>query len=94
MSILWKCDSVVHEAQQIVLMAHKWHRRFGDQFLKEKQEIQNFIGVVVDNLPNFSAARFFIIDRSAIFSMLYTIITFLIVMIQFKENQVPKKWIF
>ncbi|CAH1380245.1 unnamed protein product [Tenebrio molitor] len=51
----------------------------------EKKEIQVFIDVVTYNRPKFKAARFFSVDRSTLFSVLNSLTTFLLVMIQFKE---------
>jgi hypothetical protein len=40
--------------------------------------------MIVKNHPEFNAARFFSIDKSTLFSILYVLIIFVTVMIQFK----------
>jgi hypothetical protein len=49
------------------------------------KEIQVFIDVLLHNRPEFRAASFFSIDRSTLFSVLNSLTTFLLVLIQFKE---------
>jgi gustatory receptor len=51
----------------------------------EIEEIQVLVDVVLHNRPEFKAARFFSIDRSTLFSVLNSLTTFLLVLIQFKE---------
>jgi gustatory receptor len=53
---------------------------------KEKEELMQFSDVIQQNFPRFSAARFFNIDRSTILSILSTVVTFLIIMIQFETT--------
>jgi gustatory receptor len=57
----------------------------GELTSDENKEIQVFIDVVQHNRPEFRAARFFSINRSTLFSVLNSLTTFLLVMIQFKE---------
>jgi gustatory receptor len=57
----------------------------GELTSDENEEIQVFIDVVQHNRPEFRAARFFSINRSTLFSVLNSLTTFLLVMIQFKE---------
>ncbi|CAH1380251.1 unnamed protein product [Tenebrio molitor] len=70
------CDQILDQTYTLeaVLTSH------------ENEEIQVFIDAVLHNRPEFKAARFFSIDRSTLFSVLNSLTTFLLVMIQFKEK--------
>jgi hypothetical protein len=49
------------------------------------REFQKLVQLFLDNRPKFTAARFFIINRSTILHLINSIITFVIVCIQFKN---------
>jgi gustatory receptor len=70
-----KCDEILAKAYQLE----------GELTSDENKEIQVFIDVMQHNRPEFRAARFFSINRSTLFSVLNSLTTFLLVMIQFKE---------
>jgi gustatory receptor len=72
---LKKCDEILAKAYQLEGMMSSY----------ENEEILVFIDVVQHNHPEFRAARFFSIDRSTLFSVLNSLTTFLLVLIQFKE---------
>jgi gustatory receptor len=76
------CDLILKTSDEILAQAYRLENQMT---WYEGEEIQIFIDVVLHNKPEFRAARFFSIDRSTFFSVLNSLTTFLIVMIQFKE---------
>lgn len=78
--IILTCDSVLHEAEQIQTIAFDLFKN------SQNRDLIRFIEIVIGNFPEFSAARFFSIDRSTILKILDATITFLIVVIQFQIN--------
>ncbi|RZC41410.1 7tm 7 domain containing protein, partial [Asbolus verrucosus] len=87
---IFLCDSVSHEGQKILTLAYSMEKYLLKQGENENEELSRFISVVKDNYPNFSAARFFSVDRTTVFGIFDAIITFLIVMIQFESNHESK----
>ncbi|KAH0820653.1 hypothetical protein MTP99_000554 [Tenebrio molitor] len=79
------CDAVSSEVNKILSVAYSLDKHsLGDG----RNDLTEFIDVVKDNFPIFSAARFFDINRSTIFGIFDAIITFLIVMIQFESHRI------
>jgi gustatory receptor len=76
------CDLILKTSDEILAQAYRLENLLA---WYEGKEIQIFIDVVLHNRPEFRAARFFSIDRSTLFSILNSLTTFLLVMIQFKE---------
>ncbi|RZC33522.1 7tm 7 domain containing protein, partial [Asbolus verrucosus] len=80
--VAFTCDSILKEYNSILAASHKmvpstkWH-------LHKNDEIHAFVSSISNYRPNFTAARFFSIDRSTVFSVLNSVSTFLIVIIQF-----------
>lgn len=60
----------------------KWTERNQD----EVEELKMFINDVERNLPSFSAARFFQLNRTTIFGIVNVVVTFTIVVIQFETT--------
>ncbi|EFA05780.1 gustatory receptor [Tribolium castaneum] len=77
------CDSVLEEVKTTILLAYKI-RQYAVS--KEKKEIYEFINVVLNNSPQFTAAGFFSINKTTIFHMMGTVTTFFIIIIQFNTN--------
>ncbi|KAJ3662759.1 hypothetical protein Zmor_007088 [Zophobas morio] len=75
------CDMVLKEATKSVRMAIKLE----EEFFKDNPEIDKLVFVIKSNVPEFCIARFFCIDRGTIFRISSNIITFIIVMLQFKN---------
>ncbi|KYB27093.1 gustatory receptor 45 [Tribolium castaneum] len=86
LSTIFLCDTILKKVDDILSQAYKLEASFDDLATYETDEVQIFIDVVQHNRPEFKAARFFSIDRSTLFSVLNSLTTFLLVMIQFKEN--------
>ncbi|XP_068901861.1 uncharacterized protein [Tenebrio molitor] len=82
LSTILLCDSILKKCDEILAKAYRLEALLTSY---ENEEIQVLIDVVQHNRPEFRAARFFSIDRSTLFSVLNSLTTFLLVMIQFKE---------
>ncbi|EFA05763.1 gustatory receptor 33 [Tribolium castaneum] len=83
--VIYLCDLVAKEFDQILNLAYKietWSVIF-DNNLRKNQEIMKEI---LNHRPNFTAARFFTINRSTIFTICNSLTSFLIIIIQFKIN--------
>ena len=76
-------DAVLNQAEEILNKSHILCRNSHTLPQNEKNRLEQFSRTIRQNFPKFSAARFFGIDKSTILSMLGTIITFFIIMIQF-----------
>jgi hypothetical protein len=62
-SAILLCDSILKKGDEIVAQAYRLETQLSS---KENEEIQVFIDVVLNNRPEFRAARFFSIDRSTL----------------------------
>jgi hypothetical protein len=58
--------------------------RVCEDFPPESKKFKALALMIGKNYPEFNAARFFSMDKSTLFSILSVIITFVIVIIQFK----------
>ncbi|KAJ3620278.1 hypothetical protein MTP99_004243 [Tenebrio molitor] len=74
------CDSILQKGEEILLQAYRLQTAFTFYGI---EEILVFIDVVRLNRPEFTAARFFSIDRSTLFCIINSLTTFLLVMVQF-----------
>jgi hypothetical protein len=81
--ILW-CDSIREDFEELLSYCYEMQICVDDSIFEE-DEMCAFIKSVSHNMPKFTAARYFYIDRPAIFSILNSITTFLLVIIQFKS---------
>jgi gustatory receptor len=77
------CDQILKEYDQLLDLAWKLEASLSTSTSQKTREIKMFINFLQGNLPRFVAARFFTIDKSTLFKMLNTSITFLLVIIQF-----------
>ncbi|XP_068901867.1 uncharacterized protein [Tenebrio molitor] len=82
LSTIFLCDSILKKCDEILAKAYRLEVKLTSY---EIEEIQVFIDAVLHSRPEFRAARFFSIDRSTLFSVLNSLTTFLLVMIQFKQ---------
>jgi gustatory receptor len=81
--ILW-CDAIREEYEELVSYCYEMQECL-DNSIFEEDDMCAFTKSVSQNSPEFTAARYFYIDRSAIFSIMNSITTFLLVLIQFKS---------
>ncbi|XP_068901859.1 uncharacterized protein [Tenebrio molitor] len=81
--ILW-CDAVREEFEGLLSYCYQIQECVSGSMLNEN-EFYAFTNIVSQNMPQFTAARYFYIDRSAIFSILNSVTTFILVMIQFSS---------
>ncbi|XP_044261025.1 uncharacterized protein LOC123009001 [Tribolium madens] len=82
--VIFLCDAIVSENEEIRKKLYKMLHV--DPIFYENKQFEKFLKTVLTNGPKFSAARFFSIERSTIFQIMNSIVTFLIVVIQIKSN--------
>jgi gustatory receptor len=80
-TILLFCDSVVKEREKILTASYRLQTRATRD---DQEQLWKFIAVIKDNVPEFSAAGFFSLNKSMILQILDSLITMLIVMIQLR----------
>ncbi|KAJ3617721.1 hypothetical protein MTP99_006816 [Tenebrio molitor] len=81
--ILW-CDTIRKEFEELLSYCYQMQTCIAESTFTEN-DMCIFTKSVSQSMPEFTAARYFSIDRSTIFSILNSITTFLLVMIQFKS---------
>ncbi|KAH0808833.1 hypothetical protein GEV33_013954 [Tenebrio molitor] len=86
--VIARCDLILREAETMLTKSYVLRRHTKMLSAQEKEVLTHFSDVILQNFPRFSAARFFNIDRSTILSILATVVTFLIIMIQFESSNV------
>ncbi|KAJ3652564.1 hypothetical protein Zmor_018517 [Zophobas morio] len=84
-ALILLCDLVLDEAKTTTLLAYKL-RQYA--LLVEKQEISDFITLMSDNFPQFTAAGFFSVNKTTILNIMGTVTTFFIIIIQFNTSRV------
>ena len=84
-AMIFKCDFVVKEAEKILLLSYKLKRNYCTENTP-KIDFQKFCTSVEENLPRFSAARFFHINRCTVLHIFGTVTSFFIVMIQLRHS--------
>ncbi|KAJ3652258.1 hypothetical protein Zmor_018238 [Zophobas morio] len=83
LSINFLCDAILDEYDEIFKIWNQLEINVGQV---DSQEWYNFDKIMTHCCPRFSAARFFLVCRSTVFTVLGSITTFIIVIIQFKFN--------
>lgn len=83
-----ECDAVVKEAEKIVVVLHKSSLIGRD--VEEHKQIRDCGNFLQNYLPRFSAAGFFAISRATILSIFGTVMTFLIVLLEFYGENTNK----
>ncbi|XP_060518219.1 uncharacterized protein LOC132697009 [Cylas formicarius] len=84
-TVMLCCDFVVRESEKLLVTCIDLQRRFPLDSA-EYRELQSFADTLTKRKISFSAANFFKINRSAMFSMLGTTLTYFITSIQFIEK--------
>ncbi|KAJ3617909.1 hypothetical protein MTP99_006992 [Tenebrio molitor] len=80
--VIWMCDSILRRVEECIQLSKelRWQLR-----KSEDREMINYMSSFLMELrPNFSAARFFDIDKLTILSILWTTTTFFIILVQFE----------
>ncbi|XP_044255389.1 uncharacterized protein LOC123005621 [Tribolium madens] len=80
------CSFVEQEAEEIVRISYDIRLRLAGNLNLQCYKMQEFTNFLIKNLPKFTAANFFYIERSTILSILGTVSTFLIILIQFRKQ--------
>ncbi|RZB40164.1 7tm 7 domain containing protein [Asbolus verrucosus] len=73
-------DAILKEYEKIFNVVFKM------QYSSDDKQCRSVFSVVLHNRPEFTAARFFVIDRSALFAIFNGIITFLLVVLQYRST--------
>jgi gustatory receptor len=76
------CDTIRNEFEDLLLHFHKLE--CNAELPSDENEMSALIKSLSRCVPEFTAARYFYVDRSTILSLFNSITTFLLVMIQFK----------
>ncbi|EFA05781.1 gustatory and pheromone receptor 39a [Tribolium castaneum] len=81
-TLILSCDAVLEEVKTTLLLAYKIRQVFPN----EKKNISEFINVVLNNYPDFSAAGFFSINKTTLLQIIGNVTTFFIIIIQFNNK--------
>ncbi|KAJ3653140.1 hypothetical protein Zmor_019049 [Zophobas morio] len=82
--VLWS-DLISKEAEDLLDKSYILQRSCKN--LAEKERFQELSKTIKHNFPRFSAARFFSVNRATILSILGTVTTFFIVLIQLRDYE-------
>jgi hypothetical protein len=77
-------DSILKRYDHIVMTACRLESVMSQVYILKGE--RSLVTVVCRNRPKFEAARFFALDKTTLLKILYTIVTFLLVIIQLKSN--------
>jgi hypothetical protein len=77
------CDSILEKHAEILVLVRKFEST-SEAGTLANEKLKLLIDKVAQFRPEFTAARFFSLDKSTIFGILYNIVTFLLVIIQYK----------
>jgi hypothetical protein len=80
------CDAVLTESEKILMKVYKLKSMAADSLSWKCDEVDFLVQMILHRPPQFKAARFFAVDRTTLFSILYSMTSFLLVMVQFKSN--------
>lgn len=83
------CDSVTQESQKILSTCYTYQYYF-PAYSEGKEALFNLINEAVHDKPVFSAARFFDLNRSSMFTLYGSIATYFIIIIQFNQNMLNR----
>jgi hypothetical protein len=79
------CDSVVQKHAQLLVLVSELETNY-QGVSSAKKQLNSLLNTIEHLRPNFEAARFFSVDKTILFTVSYSIVTFLLVIIQFKLN--------
>ncbi|EFA05764.1 gustatory receptor 38 [Tribolium castaneum] len=85
-SLILTCSKVVQESYKLVSLTYKLRWAVTENI--QKQELYEFTNLVVVNLPKFTAADFFEIDKNTILQIFATVNTLLVILIQMGQVNV------
>ncbi|KAJ3620175.1 hypothetical protein MTP99_004156 [Tenebrio molitor] len=79
------CDNIVEESQKIIFLVS--HSTLGIVDCEMRQDLDRLLTILTTSVPHFTAARFFSINKSTIFSIFGTVTSFLIIMLTLDPTQ-------
>lgn len=77
------CDKVVEEARNIVKVCQEVQEHMDSV---EREEIFNLLALVETNRPSYTAANYFVLDRTSLFALLNATTTYFIILVQFYQK--------
>jgi hypothetical protein len=83
-AMILMCDSLLKEIENTVNLSLEMKLFLTER--KQKRLLRQFSDFLLNNVPNISAARFFIITKSTILTLLGTVVSSFIIMVQFETN--------
>lgn len=83
--IVISCDITLQKANEIVEICYDLQETL-PTYSKEREEVFKLLEFVMSRKPKYSAADFFVVNRKTLFSVLYVATTYIIVIIQFREE--------
>jgi hypothetical protein len=79
------CDSVVQKHVQLLVLVTQLETNY-QGVPSANEQLNSLLNTIAHLRPKFEAARFFSVDKTTLFTVSYSIVTFLLVLIQFKLN--------
>jgi hypothetical protein len=79
------CDSIIRKYSEIEALSYKLEAA-NDSVVIINDHLKSLIDAVGQFRPEFTAAGFFFIDKSTLFSIVNCTVTFLLVIVQLKIN--------
>lgn len=79
--LILMCNEVVQEGHKLVALTYKLRWAWETDNV-QNQEFYEFTNLVLNNLPKFTAANFFDLDKNTILQIFATVNTLLVILIQ------------
>lgn len=84
MALIISCDYAANEANNVIKVCYKVQENLNSA---RKEEVFNFLALIDANKPCYTAAGYFELDRSILFTFLSTATTYFIIVVQFNNNK-------
>lgn len=82
------CDKVVTEANGIIKVCHEVQENLD---FNGRDEIFNLLTLVKAKKPRYTAAGYFVLNRSTLFALLSTTTTYFIILVQFHQEHIKNR---
>jgi hypothetical protein len=79
------CDNARQEAEKLVALSYKlrWSQALGQA---RKQELYELTNLILNNMPKFSGANFFDIEKATLLNILASVGSTLVLLVQFSDK--------
>lgn len=81
--LIISCDNVIAEARNIVKVCQEIQE---DADAAQREEIFNLLTLVKAKWPRYTAAGYFVVNRSSLFALFSVATTYFIILVQFHQN--------